>query len=90
MRWSHGSNSRDVPLSACTPSSRDFVLSFFPATRFRWQASISQNSITWHESVHSLSWETHARRCSWPWLAVEPPVACFGKGNEKRDLTNVS
>lgn len=45
-RWS--------PPSLSAPSSHGSLVSFFLATGFRWQASISQNSITWHESVHPV------------------------------------
>lgn len=41
-------------------SSRDFLVSFFLVTRFRWQASISQNTVSRGMNPSILSWETRA------------------------------
>lgn len=73
------------PLLSC-----DFLVSFFLATRFRWQASISQNTVSHGTNPSILSWETRAgeklslsedcrRRIS--------PYTYYRKKKSKKDLT---
>ena len=52
---SHGGKSRDssLPRFLFHPL-RHSLVSFFLAMGFYWQACISQNSITWRESVHPV------------------------------------
>lgn len=61
VRLSHESKLRDVPtLVFCSNPPVTFVVSFFLVTKFRWQASISQNTVSRGTKPSILSWETRA------------------------------
>lgn len=77
------------PPRSSSPPSHDSPVSFFLATGFRWQACISQNSITWHESVHPVMGNARGRSSRSAKTRSSANLSRYTlrsmeKGNEKR------